>query len=69
MDLPEKVHLNPDEKLTARMLDVIAKNGGYCPCRLQRTPENICLCAEFRAQISDPEFSGYCHCQLYFKEK
>ena len=24
---------------------------------------------EFRDQIADPEFEGYCHCRLYYKEK
>ena len=23
----------------------------------------------FRDQIADPEFEGYCHCMLYYKEK
>ena len=24
---------------------------------------------EFREQIADPEFEGYCHCMLYYKAK
>ena len=24
---------------------------------------------EFKAQIADPNFEGYCHCLLYYKEK
>jgi hypothetical protein len=27
------------------------------------------MCEEFKAQIKDPDFEGYCHCQLYYKEK
>jgi hypothetical protein len=27
------------------------------------------MCQEFRDQIADPEFEGYCHCRLYYKEK
>ena len=23
----------------------------------------------FKAQIRDPNFEGYCHCRLYYKEK
>ena len=68
MLLPENVHLNPDQKMVARLQEIMQKNGGYCPCRLQRTPENICICQEFQAQILDPDFSGYCHSQLYCKE-
>ena len=43
--------------------------GGYCPCRLERTEDNKCICKEFREQIADPNFEGYCHCMLYYKEK
>ena len=39
------------------------------PCRIQRTEDNVCMCREFREQIADPEFEGYCHCRLYYKEK
>lgn len=67
--LPENVKLNPDSRMVERMQEVMKKNGGYCPCRLQHTPENICICEEFRRQIADPDFEGFCHCQLYYKEK
>ena len=67
--LPEKVRWNPDQTVVERLQAVMEKNGGYCPCRLKRTPENICICQEFREQMADPEFEGYCHCHLYFKEK
>ncbi len=42
---------------------------GYCPCRLERIPENKCICKEFREQMADPDFEGYCHCMLYYKSK
>ena len=69
MDLPANVKFNRDQKFVERLQSVMQKNGGYCPCRIQRTPENICICAEFKQQIADPDFEGYCHCQLYYKEK
>ena len=25
------------------------------------------MCKEFREQIKDPNFEGYCHCMLYYK--
>ena len=25
------------------------------------------MCREFREQIDDPNFEGYCHCMLYYK--
>ena len=69
MKLPDNVRFNPNAKVVERLLEVMKNNGGYCPCRIQRTPENICICDEFKQQISDPEFEGYCHCKLYYKEK
>lgn len=47
----------------------LEKSGGYCPCRRERIPENKCICEEFRRQIADPDFEGYCHCMLYYKSK
>lgn len=67
--LPAGVRETADSAYAEKLHAVMARNGGYCPCRLQRTPENICICAEFRKQIADPEFSGFCHCRLYYKEK
>ena len=68
MKLPDRVHRNPDAGYVEKLLAVMAKNGGYCPCRIQRTPENLCMCEEFRNQLADPRFTGYCHCKLYYKE-
>ena len=67
--LPDNVRLNEDTEYVEKLRSVMEKNGGYCPCRIQRTAENLCICTEFREQISDPEFCGYCHCKLYYKEK
>ena len=69
MEMPDNVKLNPDSGYVEKLRGVMAKNGGYCPCRLQKTPENICPCAEFREQMADPEFEGYCHCRFYYKER
>ena len=27
------------------------------------------MCREFREQIADPEFEGFCHCMLYYKSR
>ena len=64
-----KIKENSDREIVAQIRQGLAMTGGYCPCRLARTPENKCMCAEFRAQIADPHFEGYCHCMLYYKEK
>ena len=64
-----KVRLNEDAAVVQSIREGLSRTGGYCPCRIARIPENKCICAEFKAQIADPEFEGYCHCRLYYKEK
>ena len=64
-----KIRFNEDEKVVQTVRAGLQLKEGYCPCRLPKTPENICMCQEFRDQIADPEFEGYCHCRLYYKEK
>ena len=61
------VTLNQDTEMVAAIRQGLKRTGGYCPCRLQRTEENKCICQEFRQQIADPSFEGYCHCMLYYK--
>ncbi len=64
-----KIRLNTDEETVKTVKEGLALRGGYCPCRRDRTEDNRCMCREFREQIADPEFEGYCHCMLYYKEK
>ena len=68
-ELPPKVRYNDDADMVARIRKGLERTGGYCPCRIRRIPENICICKEFREQIADPDFEGLCHCRLYYKEK
>jgi ferredoxin-thioredoxin reductase catalytic subunit len=63
------VKLNEDKEMVKMIRDGLKKKDGYCPCRLEKIPENKCMCQEFRNQIADPEFEGYCHCMLYYKTK
>ena len=63
------IRLNEDPVIVAQIKEGLRAKGGYCPCRLQKTEENKCMCKEFRDQIADPEFEGYCHCLLYYKSK
>ena len=64
-----KVRYNDDETVVSMIKKGLEEKGGYCPCRLEKTEENKCICKEFRDQIKDPDFEGYCHCRLYNKEK
>lgn len=64
-----KIKLNPNKEIVDAIKEGLKKKGGYCPCRLEKTEDNKCMCKEFRDQIADPQFEGYCHCLLYYKEK
>ncbi len=64
-----KIRLNSTPQVVDTVKARLEKTGGYCPCRRERTEEFKCMCKEFREQIKDPDFEGYCHCMLYYKEK
>ena len=64
-----KIRLNDDPKVVESVKAGLEAKGGYCPCRLAKTEDNKCMCKEFRDQIADENFEGYCHCLLYYKEK
>lgn len=64
-----KVVKNSDEEIVKTVMEGLERTGGYCPCRLERVEDNKCMCREFRDQIKDPEFEGFCHCMLYYKYK
>jgi len=63
-----KVRLNEDKEIVSIIKEGLKKKGGYCPCRAEIIEDNKCMCKEFRDQIADPDFKGYCHCMLYYKE-
>ena len=64
-----KVTFNENKELVAKVQEGLKRTSGYCPCRLERTPDTKCMCKEFRDQIADPKYEGYCHCLLYYKHK
>lgn len=64
-----KVRLNQDQEVVKAVKEGLKKKNGYCPCRVEVSADNKCMCKEFRDQIADPDFEGYCHCMLYYKEK
>ena len=63
------IRYNGNKELVAQIQEGLRRKEGYCPCRLERTPDTKCMCKEFRDQIADPNFEGYCHCLLYYKSK
>lgn len=64
-----KITENPDKATADYVKEGLKRTGGYCPCRIERSDKNKCMCEEFREQIKDPDFEGFCHCMLYYKSK
>ena len=63
------VTLNPDKEVVRVVKEGLKRTGGYCPCRTLRTEDWKCMCKEFREQIKDENFEGFCHCMLFYKSK
>lgn len=59
-----RIHVNKDKELVAKVRAALKENDGYCPCRLDKTPDTLCMCKEFREMES-----GECCCGLYWKER
>ena len=64
-----KIKFNDNKELVAKLREGLKRKNGHCPCKLEQIEENMCMCQEFRDQIADENFEGYCHCMLYYKEK
>lgn len=60
-----KVEINPDENFVKEFRARIKDNGGYCPCRIEKTPDTKCMCKEFKDMMAEGKH-GYCHCGLYY---
>ena len=64
-----KIVLNENPEIVKTIKEGLKAKGGYCPCRMGKSEDIKCICKEFREQIADPNFEGYCHCLLYYKYK
>ena len=64
-----RVVTNSDKNLVKEIREKIKENNGHCACAITFDEDNKCMCKEFKEQIADPEFEGYCHCMLYYKSK
>ncbi len=62
-----KILLNPDQNIVKTVKEGLKKRSGHCPCVLEMSDDTVCMCKEFKEQIKDPNFEGYCHCMLYRK--
>lgn len=59
-----KVQINTDAELVQLIRKQLKEKNGYCPCSLEHTPENKCMCKDFRKNTA---VGDYCHCGLYKK--
>ena len=59
-----KVKQNPDKELAELIRSKLKENNGYCPCAIEKMPDNKCICREFRDMIENG-MAGTCHCGLY----
>lgn len=64
-----KVRLNENTEVVETVKEGLKRTGGYCPCLLERSEDTKCMCKDFRDKVRDPNFEGYCHCRLYYKER
>lgn len=60
-----KIIKNPDEEMFKEVQAAVKANSGYCPCRIERTPETKCPCKTFK----DKTVEGECDCGLYLKKE
>ena len=58
-----KIKLNPDQEIVNTIRDGLKRTG----CRRERTEATKCMGQEFKDQIADPGFEGFCHCMLSYK--
>ena len=59
-----RIKVTSDIQLRDKIRQALKENQNYCPCKLEKIPENKCICKEFLEQESGP-----CHCGLYVKEE
>lgn len=59
-----KIKVNPDKEYANEIRRKLKENDGYCPCKITKNEDTLCLCKEFREGPI-----GWCHCELYYKEE
>ena len=64
-----RIRENEDKAIVEKIREGLKMKNGHCPCKREISDDTLCMCAEFKEQIADPDYEGYCHCRLYYKEK
>lgn len=59
-----RVVTNSDKNLVKEIREKIKANDGHCACAIAFDDDNLCMCKEFRDQITEGR-AGECHCGLY----
>lgn len=59
------VRPNPDKDTFISVSDAVRANNNYCCCAIEKTPDTMCMCKEFREQ----QEGGFCHCGRFYKVK
>ncbi|MBR5731145.1 MAG: ferredoxin thioredoxin reductase catalytic beta chain [Firmicutes bacterium] len=62
-----KIKLNENAELVKVIREGLIERDGHCPCRREISEDTKCMCKEFREQLADPGYEGYCHCMLFYK--
>lgn len=58
-----RIIFNENKEVVKQITSALKANENFCPCRIEKTEDNRCMCKEFR----DQQTTGFCHCQLYCK--
>ena len=64
-----KIRLNEDKEIVNTVREGLKKTRILSMSSGTYPEDTKCICKEFKEQVEDPNFSGYCHCLLYYKEK
>lgn len=56
--MSKKIMLNPDAEVVEMIKAGLKARGGHCPCLVEKSPDTLCPCKEFRD-------TKHCHCGLY----
>lgn len=59
-----KIDVSDNKESVEEIRKQLKENDGYCPCRIDKTPDTKCMCKEFLKMEE-----GECHCGLYVKLK
>ena len=62
-----RINQTTDKELLEEILKQLKENDYYCPCSLTRTPDDKCMCKNFRDQVERKE-PGECLCGRFIIE-